>query len=554
MKNWKIMHTGDQKETTIETIVEQLLMNRSIILPKDKKEFLHPDDPVLLTHKDVGIDAGQLHTAIARIRKAIEKQESIVVYADYDADGITAGAVMWEALYALGARVMPYVPHRIEEGYGLSEKGIQTIVQEFDPTLIITVDHGITAREQVEYAKGLGIDVIITDHHLPPKQVPDCTIVHTTDLCGAGVSFFVANMLLGHDHGTLVHDLLALTAIGTIADMVPLVGPNRAIAKFGLMEINKTKRMGLRALMKESGLTEKTVTATDISHIIAPRLNAMGRLEHAIDALRLLCTRNEERADMLAGKLGLTNKERQQLTVDTTTHALTGLRNQQDVEKKKILIVSDTTYNPGIIGLVAGKLVEQYYRPSIVIAEGEIFSKASARSIPGFNIVEFIRGAGDLLVDVGGHPMAAGFTVETKRLDELKAFFESQATTAITDDLLTRVLNVDMELPVSLISEALWKALQSFAPFGLGNYEPVFVTNGMMIENVRRIGLKNNHLKLKLSDRSNKRTMDAVGFGLGDLFEDLHPGNAIDVAYTIDENVWNGTKTIQLKLKDIHIQ
>ncbi len=552
MKNWNIQDTNFEKIKNVDDVVEVLLANRGLTTKSTKEAFLHPKQPIDLTPHEVGIQGTSLKKAVARIEKAIKNKESIVVYADYDADGITAGAIMWEALHSLGAQVMPYVPHRIEEGYGLSEKGIQTCVTEFNPTLIITVDHGITAWQQVKYAQNLGIDVIISDHHLPPKHLPDCVTVHTTDLCGAGISWFIAKTLLTENERTKVQDLLALATIGTIADMVPLVGPNRSITKYGLIEIGKTKRIGLLALIKESGLEEKAIVTSDISHIIAPRLNAMGRLDHAIDALRLLCTKNEERATMLASKLGLTNKERQQLTVDTTLHALTGLSKIEDIKKKKMLVVSDPSYNPGIIGLVAGKLVEEYYRPSIVIAEGEIFSKASARSIAGFNIVEFIRSAGDLLVDVGGHPMAAGFTVETKKLSELKAFFAQKSVEVISDALFTRSLFVDTELPLTMITKSLFIGISAFAPFGLGNYEPVFVSRNVMVDQVRKIGAKMNHLKLKLKDEE-KKIMDAVAFGFGEMAEVIPVGTHVDVAYTVDENVWNGTTTMQIKIRDIHL-
>jgi len=553
MKNWNIQDEHPELIKSSDDIYQVLLKNRGLRTKKEQETFLHPKDPLLFEPYDVGIDGTQLKKALHRIKSAIEKKESIVIYADYDADGITAGSIMWEALHALGAQVMPYVPHRIEEGYGLSEKGIQNCITEFNPTVLITVDHGITAWKQIEYATTLGITVIVTDHHMPPSRVPDCITVHTTELCGAGVSWFIAKtLLLEQEQKAHANDLLALAAIGTIADMVPLVGPNRSIAKYGLVEIGKTKRIGLRALMKESGLEDKTITTSDISHIVAPRLNAMGRLDHAIDALRLICTTNSQRATLLASKLGMTNKERQQLTVDTTLHALSGLSKIEDVTKRKILVISDTSYNPGIIGLVAGKLVEEYYRPSIVIAEGELFSKASARSIAGFNIVEFIRTAGDLLVDVGGHPMAAGFTVETKNISKLKTFFEQQSVDAISETLFTRSLVVDTEIQSSLITKSLCRDLVAFAPYGLGNYEPVFVSRGFIIDQIRKIGAKLNHLKLKLKDNK-KNIIDAVAFGMGDRADALSVGTSVDVAYTIDENVWNGITTVQLKLRDIHI-
>jgi single-stranded-DNA-specific exonuclease len=530
-KKWKILHTPS------DDIIAVLLKNRDI---QDSETFLHPKNPWELTARDVGIDSAQLKKAIARIHKAIKNKESIVVYADYDADGITAGAVMWETIHAMGGNIMPYIPHRVEEGYGLSVKGIDAVREQYDPSLIITVDHGITAWEKVEYAKSLGIDVVVTDHHVKPDKLPDCTIVHTTKLCGAGISWFVAKELGKPD--------LGLATIGTIADLVPLIDSNRSIVKYGLEELNKTKRVGLLALMQDAGVTPGELSTYDISHVLAPRLNAMGRLVHAMDALRLLCTHKEDKAIILARTLGLTNKERQQLTIDTTSHALKGLTLRLQGETlQKLLFISHETYNPGVIGLVAGKLVEEYYRPAIVVSRGEEISKASARSVVGFNIVEAIKTCSDLLVDVGGHPMAAGFTVETKNLEKLQRRLESLAEKQLTDDMLVRELRIDTELPLTSITEGFWEKLRAFEPFGFDNPEPVFVTRGVTLDDFRLVGKDGKHLKLRVS------SFDAIAFGMGDIHPKLKNSMTLDIAYTIDMNVWNGNKKLQLKIKDMQL-
>lgn len=526
-KKWHILHKQS------EDIIGVLLKNRGIT---DVANFLHPPNPSALTPKDVGIDARSLRKAISRITKAIKKKESMVVYADYDADGITAGAIMWETLHVLGANIMPYIPHRVEEGYGLSTKGIDAVRTRYDPSLIITVDHGITAKDKVAYAKSLGIEVIVTDHHVKPDDLPDCTIVHTTELCGAGVSWFVAKQIGNPD--------IALAAIGTIADLVSLTGANRSIVKYGLKELNNTQRVGLVALMRDAGLAEGELTTYDVSHVLAPRLNAMGRLVHAMDALRLLCTKQADKAALLAQLLGFTNKERQQLTIDTTQHALKIAKSHT---LPKLLFVAHDTYNPGVIGLVAGKLVEQYYRPAIVVSQGPEISKASARSIAGFNIVEAIRTYRDILIDVGGHPMAAGFTVETKHLDELKSRMESYAKKYLKDELLTRELRIDMEIPLQRVTGELWKRLRDFEPFGFGSPEPVFVTRKIIVEDARLVGADGKHLRLHLP------SIDAIAFGMGSMYSKLKSGTLIDIAYTIDMNDWNGTKKLQLKIKDINI-
>lgn len=551
-KKWQIskQFVTDGSKLTAELIIEDILRDRGINTPAEREAFFVPTEPGSLRAKDVGIDPKALAKAIARIQKAIKNKESVVVYADYDADGITAGAIMWETLWHMGARVMPYIPHRVDEGYGLSEKGIDAVRSQYDPTLIITVDHGITAREQVKYAKKLGIEVIITDHHVKPEKIPDCQIVHTTLLSGSGVSWFVSKELLatsGNDAGQHERELTALAAVGTIADLLPLTGINRSIVKFGLGVLRKTNRIGFNALIAEAGITKDAIDTYAVSHMLAPRLNAMGRLEHALDALRLLCTKDHIKAGLLAQKLGTTNKERQQLTIDTVTHA------KELVPKtlKNIIVISHESYNPGVIGLVAGRLVEEYWRPSIVLAIADDFAKASARSIPGFNIVEAIRSCSDLLVDVGGHPMAAGFTVIAKNIPALTSRLEALAEKEIDKEMLKRVLKIDAEIPFAMATESLWQKIQKLEPFGFGNYEPVFASIGVTVSDVRMIGATRKHLKLKVHSPGSARVVDAVAFNMADLYGSLQGSDPVNIAYTIDMNEWNGRRNLQLKIKDI---
>ncbi|HUD20366.1 MAG TPA: single-stranded-DNA-specific exonuclease RecJ [Patescibacteria group bacterium] len=549
MKKWQIRYTPKStlSPLSVRDIISVLLLNRGLKTKKEIEEYLHPKNPYDLTAKDVDISFSSLAKAVKRINKAIRLHESIIVYADYDADGITAGAIMWETIHKLGGNVMPYIPDRAEEGYGLSKKGIDSVFKQYTPSLIVTVDHGISAYDKVEYAKSLGIDVVVTDHHMKPKKLPDCVTVHTTSLCGAGVSWFVAKELDPAHHD----ELLALATIGTIADLVPLIGANRSITKFGLAVLNKTKRIGLTALISDAGLTKGELSTFDISHVIAPRINAMGRLVHAMDALRLMCTNREDKAMLLARKLSLTNKERQQLTVDTSAHAKGLVQKDASGNVKKLLFIAHESYNPGIIGLVAGRLVEEYYRPSIVLSVGEIYSKASARSITGFNIVDAIRSCSDILVDVGGHPMAAGFTVETKNLDALERRLSELAEKELGEEQLLRVLPIDVALPLSNATEDLWRAIQEFEPFGFGNPEPLFSSTGVEVVDSRLVGAEGKHMKLKL--RQAGVIVDAIAFGLGKVYPSLRPDKPIDIAYSIDMNTWNGSTRLQLKIKDIKV-
>lgn len=552
MITWDIEETKESVKTS-DDIIKMLLQNRGIIGKKEKENFIHPPHPLSLTPKDVGIDPEKFREAVTRIRRAVKDHESIVVYSDYDADGITSGAILWEALFHLGARVMPYVPGRIEEGYGLSEKGILAVKETFEATLIITVDHGINAKNEVEFAKKEGIDVVVTDHHTVGKKVPSCPTIHTTSLCGAGVSWMLASHLLGKEFERKSEELLSLAAIGTIADMVQLTHANRAIVFHGIEEIRKTKRLGLLALIKNAGIEKDTISSYQISHMLVPRINAMGRITHALDALRLLCTTNEKRAEELASHVGLTNQERQQLTIDTVSHAdeiVQTVYGKTIVEK--LILISHESYNQGIIGLVAGKLMERYVRPAVVIAKGDIISKASCRSIPGFNIVEAVRKCEELVIDVGGHPMAAGFTVETKNIGKLMKKLTGIANDSITDDMLVQRLSIDMALPLSLVSEKLWNALRVLEPFGFGNREPIFASLGVIVDDVRSVGAEKRHAKLRVHDETKQGVnYDAIFFNGFSKCKDFTRGDSIDVAYTIDMNEWNDQRKVQLKIRDI---
>lgn len=550
-----------------------LLTNRGLKTNKEIDNFLNPPDPSSLEPGALNIKTKELNKAVKRIKTAIHDKESIVVYGDYDADGVCGTTILWETLNNLGAKVMPYIPHRVEEGYGLSDKGIDYVKKEYEASLIITVDHGIGSLDKIDSAKKLGIDVIVVDHHVPPKRLPRAyAVVHTTDLCGAGVAWFLAKTLvLRHPEfisgskmlNQVQHDEnLDLVAIATVADMVSLTGANRVLVKYGLEELNKTKRIGLEALLEESGLEKGKIGVYDVSHILAPRLNAMGRMEHAMDSLRLLCTKNKERARELAHLLNQTNKERQKLLEETFFHA-ESLHNQHAAAgqlSSKLIFLAHESYNQGIIGLVAGRLVEKFYLPAIVISRGETFSKASARSINGFNIIETIRKVQDLLVDAGGHPMAAGFTVETEKLELVQRRLTEIAGQELDEEKLIRVLKIDAELGLEDLTLELYKEIQKFAPFGLGNPEPVFATPRVVVKEARVIGSDRKHLKLMIFqvDRhaelvSASSTFPAVAFGMSELLPRLSPEKPVDIAYTLVVDEWNGNKRLELKIKDIKI-
>ena len=547
---------GKTKNLRIEEIISVVLANRGIKTKKEKEEFLNPDLSKV-TPDSVGIDSKQLSLSLVRIKKAIENQEQIVVFGDYDVDGICGAAILWETLDSLGAKVLPYIPHRVEEGYGLSKVGISNLIrstssgQISNVKLIITVDNGIVANDAVEFAKKHLIDVIITDHHVAKAELPKAfAIVHTTKLCGAGVAYLLSQAIFNFQFSIsnkMPGDHLALVALATVADLVPLVGANRTLLKFGLEELRKTERPGLLALFEEAGIDKETIDTYEIGHVIAPRLNAMGRLESAMDSLRLLCTKDKQRAKKLALMLGSVNRERQMVTQDSVAHAKSHVM-ENKLHDKKLLFVVHESYNPGVIGLVAGKLVEEFYRPAIVLSKGEKYTKASARSIAGFNMVEFIRSASEFLVDAGGHPMAAGFTVETEKIEDLKKKLEEMAEKLLGDESFVRKVRIDMELPFSFIGTELYEALEKLSPFGMANPKPVFLTKKVVIEDMRLVGADGKHVKLKV--KSGKAEFEAIAFGMGEKSSKFQMGDEVSIVYTIEEEVWNGNKKLQIKIKD----
>ncbi len=561
---WTIL--ADDKKDILAT----LLANRGINSKKAVDDFLNPPEPLSYTSTDLLINSAQLKKAITRIRKAIKTQEPIVVYGDYDADGICATAIMWEVLRDIKAQVLPFIPQREKESYGLTIEGIDSILadekyglggQPKSKTkgLIITVDSGVVAHKAVDYANKLGIDVIVIDHHEKPKKLPkSLALIHTTKLCASGLAYFVARELKkkSSSEEDFLVGALELAAIATITDLVPLVGPNRSIVRYGLKALNKTTRPGLKALFTVAGIKE--IGTYEIGYVIGPRLNASGRIESALTALRLLCTTNHEKAQDLAEQLNTTNRERQDMVVDMAARATTNYE-LRTTNSDRIIVMIDDSYHQGIIGLIAGKLVERYYLPAIVIARGEKLSKASARSISGFNIIEAIRTTEDILVNAGGHPMAAGFTIENEKIQEFESRIKKVAAAQITTDMLEKSLRVDTTVPVDLINFDLYELLSKLAPFGLGNPEPVFASKAT-VQSFRTVGAEGKHLKLTVSvipseveGSHTNNSLDAIAFNHGAIAAKLKVGEEVNLAYSVALDTFNGNHKLQLKIRDIDL-
>jgi single-stranded-DNA-specific exonuclease len=547
---WKILNKTKNQKPKTKNIVEILLRNRGLATKKQREEFLNPKEPEKLTPREVGISAVEAKKAVGRIKRAVKNKEKIIVYGDYDADGVCATAIMWETLYGLGAKVMPFIPPR-EEGYGLKIERLKELAKE-GVTLVITVDQGIVAQKQVEAAKKLGIEIIVTDHHLPGKEFPKAyALVHTTKLSGAGVAWFLAQHIQNTKYlpcrqAGKIQNTLDLATLGTITDLMPLKEANRSLVCHGLEKVQQTKRVGLLALYQEAGIKPGQIGTYEIGFLIGPRLNATGRLEDPMESLRLLCTKDNARAKELAEKLNRLNRERQNLLEQTFNHA-----QGQASETENLLFISHQSYHEGVIGLVAGRLVEKFSRPAIVVAQGETFSKASARSVNGFNIIEAIRECREFLIDAGGHPAAAGFTLKTEKIEIVKQRLLQVAQEKLSPQLLSPSLKIDLEVNLADLDFALYQDIEKLAPFGLGNPEPVFASRKVSVVDAKTVGNDNQHLKLRVTGYGLRVSFDAIAFNLGHLLPDLSPEKPVDIAYNLLVNEWSGDKRLQLKIKDI---
>lgn len=530
-KKWLI------KSAVSEDIIAQLLSNRGLKTTKEIENFLNPT----LQDYEKELNLPGITTAQKRIEQAIKKEELIIIYGDYDADGLCGTAVLFHGLVKLGAKVLPYIPHREKEGYGLSKEGLKS-VKEKGAKLVITVDNGIVAIEQAKFAKSLGLDLIITDHHLPQNNLPpSLAIVHSTEICGAAVAWCLIRKMIDEKSSL---KLLDLVAIATICDLLPLVGINRMLVKLGLEQLNSTDKVGLQALILEAGLIRGSITAYHVGHILGPRINAIGRLEHSIDALRLLCTKDAIKARSLALHLCEINDQKKKLTVDSIVNVKELILQDTSVLNKKVLIFASEKWIPGVVGLMAGRLSEEYKLPAIVIAKGETLSKGSARSVNGLNIVETLRKCANLLIDVGGHPAAAGFTIESSKIEIFKTTLEKLVEYEPLSGEDT--LEIEALVPVKKLTNKLITELNQFEPTGLSNPRPILASENVQISRLKTVG-SGQHLKF------NVEGVDCIAFSLGSLINMLQEGQLVNLAYYLELDEFNGRREPLLKILDIQI-
>ena len=543
-------------KTNLPVSVVKVLINRGINTPEKVQSFIYPK---LENLTDPFILKGMVE-AVDRILEAFRRNERIMVYGDYDVDGITATSLLFLVLNRLGAQVEYYLPNRLTEGYGLSEDGILA-AKERGIKLIVTVDTGITAGREVAFATEHGIDVIITDHHEPSDTIPeakaivnpkqaDCTY-DLAELAGVGVAYKVAQALyikLGQDMSE-VEEHLDLVALGTSADIVPLLGENRTLTKFGFRQIVRTTKPGLKSLTFVSGLMGKDIGTGQVVFVLAPRINAIGRLGDAEQAVKLLTTRDEKIAAKIARKLDSENRRRKNIDEATLSEALEQIDSVCDLEKDRAIVLSSEGWHQGVIGIVASRLVEKFHLPTILIAIDNGEGKGSARSIPGFHLTEALKECEHTLIRYGGHKYAAGLTILPENVAEFRRLMIDVSTRRLSDDDLIPKLQIDAEIELDNIDNNFLDILETFSPFGPMNMRPIFLTRNLeVVGNPYLVG--KNHLKMKV--RKGEKVFDVIGFGFGDMVRPLSMRTGtIDMAYVVEYNHWNGVTRIQLRVKDI---
>ncbi len=542
----------------IPRIASRILAARGITDSLRAERFIKPSmadlfDPSLLSNMD---------KAVERVIQALKNNEKIMIYGDYDVDGITSTAVMFLVLNRLGANVTYYLPNRLVEGYGISEDGLQE-AKKRDIDLLITVDCGITAVEEFVLAREMGIDCIITDHHEPADRIPDVHAIVNAKLDGednpgfelsaVGIAYKFAQALyreLGQDEAEL-EEHLDLVALGTAADIVPMIGENRILTKFGLEQIARTSKPGLKALIFIAGLMGQKIGTGQVVFILAPRINAIGRLGDAEQAIKLLTTRDENKASTIARILNAENQRRKSIDEKTLNEAIEQLESTIDLSKDKAIVLSSRGWHQGVIGIVASRIVEKYHRPTVMIAINGDEGKGSARSIPGFHLYDALKECEGDLLRYGGHKYAAGLTIAPEKIESFKNNLKKVSSRMLSDEDLVPKLDIDSEIDLDIIDDGLVNVLEQFSPFGPQNMRPVFVSYGNEIVGTPHIVGK-KHLKFKV--RKGERILDCIGFNHGDFLKKMNYSPIlIDMVYVIEYNYWNGQNRIQLRIRDIRL-
>jgi single-stranded-DNA-specific exonuclease len=542
------------RELNIPNIIARLLALRGVANPESAQRFLNPSlnqlhDPFLLA---------DMKPAVARLHRALEQGEKILIYGDYDVDGTMAVVILLTALRGLGGQVEAFIPHRLSDGYGMRAAVVEEAAAK-GFRVVISVDTGIREHEALTRARELGLDCIVTDHHLPDGHLPPaCAILNPQRaecgypeklLAGAGVAFKLAQALLGERlSGRVLQSYLKVVAIGTIADVVPLIGENRVIARFGLEGLRRPSQAGLQALLEVSGLEGRKISAGDVGFRLAPRLNAAGRMENAQDVIDLLTCSELAKAREIAGRLEKLNRERQRVE-DEILHEIAEIMDRHpDKRDRYSLVLAGEGWHRGVIGIVAQRVVERYHRPALVIGVEDGLGVGSGRSIRALHLLDALTAMQDLFLRFGGHAMAAGFALPSASIAELETRFERYARAVLKPHDLEPVLRVDAEVNGAEIDWTLFEALETLAPFGCGNPTPVLAARDFRLLLGPRI-LQEKHLKLRVA--CGPRSFDAIGWGMAERGATLAPGQALDMAFTLDQNVFQDVRSLQLVVSEI---
>ncbi len=558
-RRWNIYKSDERlvsdisSEFCLSPLTAQILINRGIKKKDDIEHFLSPRLSFL---KDP-FEIPDMQKAVDRTLCAVRDREKVCVWGDYDADGVTGSSIAVLGLRKLGLEAGCYIPHRYDEGYGLNEEGIKKISSS-GATLLITVDCGISNFKEIQYAKSLGMDTIVTDHHNIPEKLPPAVACvdpkrmdksHSSrDLAGAGVAFKFIWALLrsaGFKDSSDIKEFLDLVALGTVADVVPLTGENRILAVSGIKLLNEKKRAGVKHLFNAAKMSGD-VTARNISFMLAPRLNAPGRLKHADLSLNLLLENDPQKAKNIADEINFVNSQRQQIGTLIGEDVFSRIN---DPENTKLIMLSGKNWHPGVIGIVASRICEKYNRPSILISDSGRICRGSARSIEGFDIYKLLLSCKDIFSDFGGHKDAAGFEMPSDSIEELKSRLSKEIEGAFTFDELVPKTRIDVETKPGDLSCDLAREIEKLAPFGQGNPGPVFMARNMKVCSSNKVGAKKTHLKLKLS--SDGSFLDAIGFGLGEFADEIPKTGAVDIAFNLSVNEWDGFVLPQAQLVDI---
>ena len=556
-KKWQFYSTNNEKikelqeKYNINSLLATILVNRNIIEEKQVEIFLNP------TRKDFHdpYEMPDMEIAVDRIIKAINNKEKIIIYGDYDVDGITSITVLKRFLKDRGIEADSYIPNRLEEGYGLNKGAVEKIAEK-EYKLMITVDCGISAIEEIEYANKLGIETIVTDHHEVGEKLPnaiavvDCKRKDNTypfrELAGVGVVFKFIQAIaqkLGIDENECLK-YLDIVCLGTISDIVPLVDENRVIAKLGLKLVSVTRNLGLRSILNSSGYTK--VDSNTISFGVAPRINACGRMGHAQEALKLFLSQDKEEVNELTKKLNDYNKKRQDIEKEIFNNAIEQIEQQREKERNTIVLGGENWHH-GVIGIVASKITEMFFKPSILLCfEGEI-GKGSGRSIPGFDLYEALTKCTNEIEKFGGHSMAVGITIKKENFEQFKQRFEEIAKEEKVEEIVP-VIQIDAKININEINKEMIESLKNLEPFGEGNKMPIFAFKNLKIDSIRALS-EGKHLKLTLKE--NNYIINAIGFNMGNLAEMYKIGDKIDIVGVLEINTFGGVDNLQINIKDI---